>query len=119
MTWTPSRWRPGCAGRPGGPGRPSPTPTPATPAAAATSPTGATARTCPGGTRTSCWPPPCASGVLTADQAELIGRNRLEGVPLSQIAAEQDISHTALCNRRKRAEKAITDAIRHGSSRMF
>ncbi len=53
-------------------------------------------------------------GVLTKAQAELIGRNRLEGVPLSQIAAEQNISHTALCNRRKRAEKALTGAIRNG-----
>jgi hypothetical protein len=31
--------------------------------------------------------------VLTPAQAELIGRNRLEGVPLSQIAAEAGISH--------------------------
>ncbi len=54
------------------------------------------------------------TGVLTAAQAELIGRNRLEGVPLSQIAAEQNIGHSALCNRRKRAGKAITDAIRSG-----
>ena len=55
-------------------------------------------------------------GVLTRDQAELIGRNRLEGVPLSQIAAETGISHAALCNRRKKAEKAITDAIGNGFS---
>ena len=53
-------------------------------------------------------------GVLTREQAGLIGRNRLEGVPLSQIAAERGISHAALCNRRKRAEKALTDAIRSG-----
>ena len=53
-------------------------------------------------------------GILTSDQAELIGRNRLEGVSLSQIAAELGISHSALCNRRKRAEKALTDAIRNG-----
>jgi hypothetical protein len=53
-------------------------------------------------------------GVLTRAQADLIGRNRLEGVPLSQIAAEVGISHAALCNRRKRAEKALTDAIRNG-----
>jgi len=53
-------------------------------------------------------------GVLTPAQAELIGRNRLEGIPLAQIAAEMRISHNALCNRRKRAEKAITDAIRGG-----
>ena len=50
-------------------------------------------------------------GILTRAQAELIGRNRLEGIPLSQIAAETGISHSALCNRRKRAEKAIADAI--------
>jgi hypothetical protein len=55
-------------------------------------------------------------GILTAGQAELIGRNRLEGVPLSQIAAETGISHSALCNRRKKAEKAITDAIANGFS---
>ena len=52
--------------------------------------------------------------VLTRGQAQLIGRNRLEGVPLSQIAAETGISHSALCNRRKRAEKAIADAIKSG-----
>ena len=53
-------------------------------------------------------------GILTRAQAGLIGRNRLEGIPLSQIAAETGISHNALCNRRKRAEKAIADAIRNG-----
>jgi predicted DNA-binding protein (UPF0251 family) len=53
-------------------------------------------------------------GVLSPAQAELIGRNRLEKIPLAQIAAEMGISHSALCNRRKRAEKAITDAIRGG-----
>ena len=55
-------------------------------------------------------------GILTREQAALIGRNRLEGVPLSQIAAETGISHSALCNRRKKAEKAITDAIANGFS---
>jgi hypothetical protein len=55
-------------------------------------------------------------GILTAGQAALIGRNRLEGVPLSQIAAETGISHSALCNRRKKAEKAITGAIANGFS---
>jgi hypothetical protein len=53
-------------------------------------------------------------GVLTPAQAQLIGRNRLEGIPLAQIASEMGISHSALCNRRKRAEKAITEAIRGG-----
>jgi hypothetical protein len=51
-------------------------------------------------------------GVLTPVQAELIGRNRLEGVPLSQIAAEMGVSHSNLCNQRRRAEEAITEAIR-------
>ena len=110
------RWRPGCAGPRGGPGSSTPTPTPAGPAAAAISPGGATARTCPGGTRTWCSPPPCARGSSPAEQAGLIGRNRLEGVPLSQIAAETGISHSALCNRRKKAEKAIADAIANGFS---
>jgi len=53
-------------------------------------------------------------GVLSPAQAQLIGRNRLEGIPLAQIASELGISHTALCNRRKRAEKAITEAIHGG-----
>jgi hypothetical protein len=55
-------------------------------------------------------------GILTRDQAALIGRNRLEGIPLSRIAAEAGISHSALCNRRKKAEKAITQAIASGFS---
>jgi hypothetical protein len=55
-----------------------------------------------------------ARGILTPAQACLIGRNRLENIPLARIAAETAISHSALCNRRKRAEKAITDAIRDG-----
>jgi hypothetical protein len=53
-------------------------------------------------------------GVLTQAQAQLIGRNRLEGIPLAQIAGEMGISHNSLCNRRKRAEKAITEAIHGG-----
>ncbi len=55
-----------------------------------------------------------ARGVLSPAQAQLIGRNRLEGIPLAQLAGELGISHSALCNRRKRAEKAITEAIRGG-----
>jgi len=55
-------------------------------------------------------------GILTPGQAGLIARNRLEGIPLSQIAAETGIRHSALCNRRKKAEKAITDAIANGFS---
>ncbi len=53
-------------------------------------------------------------GILTAADAELIGRSRLEGVPLSVIARELGIGHTAACNRRARAEKKIAAAIRAG-----
>jgi hypothetical protein len=53
-------------------------------------------------------------GVLTAAQAELIGRSRLEGVPLAQIAGELQVSHSTLCHRRKRAEALLTKAIRDG-----
>jgi hypothetical protein len=54
------------------------------------------------------------AGVLTGAQAELIGRNRLEGIPLAQIAAEAGISHSALCHRRKRAEARLIAAIGRG-----
>jgi hypothetical protein len=53
-------------------------------------------------------------GILTRAQAELIGRSRLEGVPLRVIAAEAGITHTALCNRRKRAETVLAAAIADG-----
>jgi hypothetical protein len=55
-------------------------------------------------------------GILTRGQAALIGRNRLEGVPLKKIATETGISHSTLCRRRKTAEKAIADAIANGFS---
>jgi len=54
------------------------------------------------------------AGVLTGAQAELIGRNRLEGIPLARLAAEAGISHSALCHRRKRAEARLIAAIRRG-----
>jgi DNA-directed RNA polymerase specialized sigma24 family protein len=53
-------------------------------------------------------------GILSPAQARLIGASRLEGIPLSQIAARTGVSHTALCNRRKRAEKALAAAIAAG-----
>lgn len=52
--------------------------------------------------------------ILTPAQAELIGRSRLEGVPLRVIAAETGTSHSALCNRRKRAETTLAAAIADG-----
>jgi hypothetical protein len=53
-------------------------------------------------------------GVLAPAQAELIGRNRLEGIPLAQLAKELRVSHQALCHRRKRAEARLIHAIHHG-----
>src|SRR5262249_53882885 len=53
--------------------------------------------------------------VLTPGQAELIGRSRLEKVPLAQIATELGISHSALCHRRARAEARLTAALREGT----
>jgi hypothetical protein len=53
-------------------------------------------------------------GILTTAEADLIGRNRLERVPLALIARELGISHSALCNRRARAERKIVRAIRDG-----
>jgi hypothetical protein len=54
------------------------------------------------------------AGVITAAEAELIGRNRLEGIPLAVIAAEAGISHSALCHRRRRAETRLIEAIGRG-----
>jgi hypothetical protein len=51
------------------------------------------------------------AAIISASDADLIGRNRLEGVPLAQIAAELGISHPAACNRRARAERRLTAAI--------
>jgi hypothetical protein len=55
-------------------------------------------------------------GILSREQAALIGRNRLEGVPLKQIATETGIDLSAVYKRRKKAEKAIADAITNGFS---
>ncbi len=53
-------------------------------------------------------------GVLTAAQAELIGRSRLERVSLARIAAELGVTRSALCHRRKIAEARLVRAIRRG-----
>jgi hypothetical protein len=55
-------------------------------------------------------------GILTRGQAALIGRHRLEGIPLKKIAAETGRSYSALYKRREKAEKAIADAIANGFS---
>ena len=54
------------------------------------------------------------AGVLSAAEAELIGRSRLEGVPLAQIAREHGLAHSTVCMRRRRAETKIAAAIRNG-----
>ncbi len=53
-------------------------------------------------------------GVLTAAQAELIGRSRLERIPLARIAAELGVTRSALCHRRRGAEARLVTAIRRG-----
>jgi len=53
-------------------------------------------------------------GVLTAADAQLIGASRLEGIPLSQLAAETGSRHDSLCRRRAKAEKRLTRALLAG-----
>jgi hypothetical protein len=53
-------------------------------------------------------------GGLTAAQAELIGRSRLERIPLARIAAELGVIRSALCHRRRGAEARLVRAIRSG-----
>jgi hypothetical protein len=55
-------------------------------------------------------------GILSREQAALIGRSRLEGVPLKQIAAETGTDLSGVYKRRRKAEKAIADAIANGFS---
>lgn len=55
-----------------------------------------------------------AAGVLTPAQARLIGASRVDGIPLAQLAAAAGTSHSALCNKRKRAEKTLAAALAAG-----
>ncbi len=48
-----------------------------------------------------------ACRVLTSAEARLIGATRLDGVPLSEIAAGQKLSHAAVRQRRSRAERRL------------
>jgi hypothetical protein len=52
--------------------------------------------------------------VITAAEADLIGRSRLEGIPLAHIARQLQVSHQALCQRRRRAEARLARAIHSG-----
>ncbi len=56
-----------------------------------------------------------AAKVITAAEAELIGRTRLEGVSLAQVAAELGISKAAVKMRRHRAEQRLVQAIVDGT----
>jgi len=53
-------------------------------------------------------------GVITAADAHLIGATRLEGIPLSQLAAETGSRHDSLCRRRAKAESRLTRALLAG-----
>jgi hypothetical protein len=53
-------------------------------------------------------------GVITAADAHLIGASRLEGIPLSRLAAETGSRHDSLCRRRAKAEKKLTRALLAG-----
>jgi hypothetical protein len=53
-------------------------------------------------------------GVISADDAYLIGASRLEGIPLSRLAAEIGSRHDSLCRRRARAEKRLIRAMSAG-----
>jgi hypothetical protein len=53
-------------------------------------------------------------GVITAADAELIGANRLEGIPLRHLSARDSCRHDSLRRRRARAEKKLTAAVLSG-----
>lgn len=51
-------------------------------------------------------------GVLTEEEVELIGRTRLERIPLVRIAEATGIAYWALAKRRSRAEERLKEALR-------
>jgi hypothetical protein len=53
-------------------------------------------------------------GVIASEEADLIGRTRLERIPLLEIAHELGISYNAAKNRRWRAEARLVAAIKEG-----
>ncbi|OLT26890.1 hypothetical protein BJF83_20005 [Nocardiopsis sp. CNR-923] len=56
-------------------------------------------------------------GVLSASQAQLIARTRLENVPLTQVADELGVSYKACAKRRERAEERLLTGHAHGAGR--
>jgi hypothetical protein len=55
-----------------------------------------------------------ATGILTAEQAALIGDTRLGDVLIEQLADQQHLSAPVLRMRRQRAERALVQALTHG-----
>jgi hypothetical protein len=53
-------------------------------------------------------------GVLTQADADLVGRNRLERVPLARLAEERGISLSGLAQHRQVVEARLAEAIRDG-----
>jgi hypothetical protein len=51
--------------------------------------------------------PAVAAGAISADEAQLILRTRIDEVPLRQLAAEQNVAYHTLNVRRLRAEKRL------------
>jgi hypothetical protein len=54
-------------------------------------------------------------GLLTREQADLIGRTRLEEITLAEVAAELGVSYEAVKRRRARAERKLTAALTDGT----
>lgn len=52
-----------------------------------------------------------AQHVLTAADAELIGRTRIENRSLTVVAGELGLPYATACHRRRRAEQALVEAI--------
>ena len=53
-------------------------------------------------------------GVISEREASVIGRTRLEGVPLTRVALEGGAPYWKLAKRRSRAEKRLAAAVRSG-----
>ncbi|OLT27997.1 hypothetical protein BJF83_16295 [Nocardiopsis sp. CNR-923] len=53
-------------------------------------------------------------GVISKADADLIGRTRLDRVPLTDVARERGTAYWQLAKRRSRAERRLTDAVRSG-----
>ncbi|WP_116248487.1 hypothetical protein [Nocardiopsis sp. FIRDI 009] len=53
-------------------------------------------------------------GVITATDADLIGRTRLDRVSLTDVARERGTAYWKIAKRRSRAERRLADAVRSG-----